>query len=151
MLGNCERRDGLDIRPCAGENGDMSWKKLLAYISGSVDEELLKRNEYLGTENRILRGQIKGQVRLTDTERISLARIGKELGKRTLEQVATIVKPATILGWQRSSPKNNRSHVFRAQEAGREEVRHQEVRRRSSILVYTPSRLEEPGAWEATD
>ena len=50
MLGNCERRDGLDIRPCADENGDMSWKKLLTYISGSVDEELLKRNEYLGTD-----------------------------------------------------------------------------------------------------
>ncbi len=101
MLGNCERRDGLDLRPCAGVNGDMSWKKLLAYISGSVNEELLKRNEYLGTENRILRGQIKGQVRLTDTERISLARIGKELGKRALEEIATIVKPATILGWHR--------------------------------------------------
>ena len=30
----------------------MDWKKLLAYISGSVDEGLLLRNEYLVTENR---------------------------------------------------------------------------------------------------
>ena len=33
----------------------MDWKVLLAYITGSVDQELLLRNEYLVTENRILR------------------------------------------------------------------------------------------------
>jgi hypothetical protein len=37
----------------------MDWTTLLAYISGSVDEELLLRNEYLVAENRILRDQIK--------------------------------------------------------------------------------------------
>ena len=31
----------------------MNWKRLLTYISGSVDQELLLRNEYLATENRI--------------------------------------------------------------------------------------------------
>ncbi len=35
----------------------MDWKTMLAYISGSVDEELLLRNEYLVAENRILRNQ----------------------------------------------------------------------------------------------
>ena len=39
-----------------------------AYISGSVDQELLLRNEYLVTENRILKNQIKGRLRLTDPE-----------------------------------------------------------------------------------
>jgi hypothetical protein len=33
----------------------MNWKGMLAYISGSVEQELLLRNEYLATENRILR------------------------------------------------------------------------------------------------
>jgi hypothetical protein len=33
----------------------MDWKHLLAYITGTVDQELLWRNEYLVTENRILR------------------------------------------------------------------------------------------------
>ena len=36
----------------------MDWKTMLAYISGSVDEELLLRNEYLVVENRILRNQV---------------------------------------------------------------------------------------------
>jgi putative transposase len=79
----------------------MDWKTLLAYISGSVDEELLLRNEYLVAESRILRAQIKGRIQLNDAERQTLAEIGKRLSKRALEEVANIVKPATILSWQR--------------------------------------------------
>jgi len=74
---------------------------MLAYISGSVDEELLLRNEYLAAENRMLRDQIKGRVPLTDAERQTLAAIGNKLGKKALEEVAQIVKLATILAWQR--------------------------------------------------
>ena len=36
----------------------MGWKTLLVYITGPVDQELLLRNEYLVTENRILRQQV---------------------------------------------------------------------------------------------
>ena len=57
----------------------MGWKRLLAYITGSVDQELLWRNEYLVTENRLLRAQIKGRIRLSDDERKTLAEIGKRL------------------------------------------------------------------------
>jgi putative transposase len=74
---------------------------MLAYVTGSVDEELLARNEYLVTENRILRGQIKGRLRLTDPERISLATAARRLGRKALEEVAQRVRPETILGWQR--------------------------------------------------
>ncbi len=79
----------------------MDWKRLLAYISGSVDQELLLRNEYLVTENQILRNQLKGRLRLTDGERKTLAEIGKRLGKKALEEIASIVKPETILAWHR--------------------------------------------------
>jgi putative transposase len=79
----------------------MDWKKLLAYISGSVDEDLLLRNEYLVTENRVLRAQIKGRLRLTDGERKTLAEVGKKLGRKALDEVANVVKPETILAWHR--------------------------------------------------
>lgn len=59
----------------------MDWTTLLAYISGSVDEELLLRNEYLVAENRILRDQIKGRIQLSDAERQTLAEIGKKTGQ----------------------------------------------------------------------
>src|SRR5438874_5899160 len=80
----------------------MDWKRLLAYITGTVDQELLIRNEYLVTENRLLRQQITGRVRLTDAERKTLAEIGYKLGKQALAEVATIVTPETILGWHRT-------------------------------------------------
>ena len=79
----------------------MNWKRMLAYVTGSVDEELLARNEYLVTENRILRHQIKGRVRLTDPERISLAEVATRLGRKALAEIAQIVRPETILGWHR--------------------------------------------------
>jgi putative transposase len=76
----------------------MDWKQLLAYITGTVDQELLLRNEYLVTENRILRDQLKGRIRLSDGVRKVLAEIGQQLGKKALAEVARIVKPDTILG-----------------------------------------------------
>jgi transposase InsO family protein len=79
----------------------MDWKSFLAYITGSVDQELLVRNAYLVTENRVLRNQIKGRIRLTDGERKTLAEIGKQLSKHALAEVATIVRPETILAWHR--------------------------------------------------
>jgi hypothetical protein len=51
-----------------------------------VDEELLLRNEYLVAENRIWRDQIQGRVPLSDTERQTLAEIGKKLLKQALEE-----------------------------------------------------------------
>jgi putative transposase len=72
---------------------------MMAYVTGSVDQELLRQNEYLITENRILREQIKGRARLSNSERISLAGIGKRLGRKALADVAQIVRPETILGW----------------------------------------------------
>lgn len=76
-------------------------KTWLAYISGSVDEALLLRNECLTAENRILRDPITGRVQFSEAERRTLAEIGKKLSKQTLEEVVSIVKPDTILAWHR--------------------------------------------------
>jgi len=54
----------------------MEWPHILAYITGTVDQELLLRNEYLATENRILRDQIKVRLLLSDSEKKTLAEIG---------------------------------------------------------------------------
>jgi hypothetical protein len=60
----------------------MEWGRLLAYITGTVDQELLLRNEYLAAENRILRGQLKWRLRLSEGERATLGEIGRRLGAR---------------------------------------------------------------------
>jgi hypothetical protein len=47
----------------------IDWKQLLVYFTGLADQELLVRNEYLLTENRLLRQQIASRVRLLDGSR----------------------------------------------------------------------------------
>ena len=79
----------------------MDWVRILAYITGTVDQELLLRNEYLVAENRILRAQLNAPLRLTDAERMTLAEIAYRLGRAALEDVANVVKPDTLLGWYR--------------------------------------------------
>ena len=73
----------------------------LVMVGHHVDEELLLRNEYLAAENEILKSKIEGLVRLTNPERIRLAKISKRLGRKGLERVPCIVKPDTLLRWYR--------------------------------------------------
>jgi hypothetical protein len=65
----------------------MDWVRILAYVTGMVDQKLLTRNEYLAAENRILKAQLKGQLKLTDAERATLAEIGHRLGRKALAEV----------------------------------------------------------------
>ena len=67
----------------------MEWARILAYITGTVDQDLLLRNEYLAAENRILKAQLKGRLRLSDAERAKLGEIGHRLGRKALGEVAT--------------------------------------------------------------
>src|SRR5215831_6449566 len=79
----------------------MIWARMLAYITGTVDQELLLRNEYLAAENRILRAKIQGRLLLSEPEKITLAEIAHRLGRRTLAEVAAAAKPDTLLRWYR--------------------------------------------------
>ena len=77
------------------------WARLLAFVTGFVNQELLLRNEYLIAENRILRGHLPMRLRLADPERVTLGEIVKRLGRNALKDVAQVAKPDTILGWYR--------------------------------------------------
>ena len=70
-----------------------NWLQLLAYVTGSINQELLLRNEYLAAENHILKSQIKGRLRLSDGERATLAGIAKRLGRKALQEIACVAKP----------------------------------------------------------
>jgi putative transposase len=79
----------------------MDWARMLAYVTGTVDQELLARNEYLTAENRILKAQLNGRLKLSDAERSTLGEIGHRFGRAALAEVATVAKPDTILAWYR--------------------------------------------------
>src|SRR5215471_5995130 len=76
------------------------WVRLLAYITGLVNQELLLQNEYLGAPG-ILRAHLPSRLRLSDPQRSTLAEIGKRLGRKALAEVARVAKPDTILEWYR--------------------------------------------------
>src|SRR3954464_2954397 len=78
-----------------------SLARLLAYVTGLVNQRLLLQCEYLIAENRILRSHTSGRLRLSDGERSTLAEVGKELGRECLAEVACVAKPETILAWYR--------------------------------------------------
>ena len=54
-----------------------SWARLLAYVTGLVNQRLILQCEYLVAENRILRSHLPANLRLLDSERRALAEIGK--------------------------------------------------------------------------
>src|SRR5580765_4993172 len=74
------------------------WARILAFVTGLVNQELLLRNEYLAAENRVLRAHLPSRLRLSDPERSTLAEIAKRLGRKALREIACVAKPDTILG-----------------------------------------------------
>ena len=77
------------------------WARLLSFVTGLVNQELLLRNEYLAAENRILRAHLPARLRLSDAERSTLAEVAKRLGRKALQDVARVAKPDTLLAWYR--------------------------------------------------
>ena len=84
----------------------MLWARMMACVTGTVNQELLLRNEYLGAENRILRGQFKGRLLLSEGEKATLADIAQRLGRKALEELAAVAKPDTLLAWYRKLVAN---------------------------------------------
>jgi len=78
---------------------------VIATIARLLCGELALQNEYLRLENKILKSKIKGRIRFTDDERRSLVEAALAMGKRLMESVVNIVKPATLLAWQRRLEK----------------------------------------------
>ena len=68
----------------------MVWARMLAYITGTVDQELLVRNEYLAAENRILKAQIKGRLLLSEADKATLAEIAHRLETHPESPPATV-------------------------------------------------------------
>jgi hypothetical protein len=92
----------------------MDWARILAYITGTVDQELLLRNEYLAAENRILKAQLQGRLRLSDAERVTLGEIGHRLAaRRSARWRLPLCQTPSRAGTESSSPANSmdRAHV----------------------------------------
>ncbi len=86
-----------------GANRRFNWAglPLIATIARLLCREQTLQNEYLRAENKVLRSKVKGRIRFNDEERRSLVDAALAMGRKLMRQVVTIVKPETILKWQR--------------------------------------------------
>jgi hypothetical protein len=112
---------------------------MLAYVTGRVNQELLLRNEYLGAENRILRGKIKGRLLLSEGEKVTLAEIAHRLGREALENLAATANPDTMLGWYRKFIANKFDESRFRRRAGRPRI-NEEIERLVVMTVTRSSR-----------
>src|SRR4026208_2376726 len=96
MVKILDRRCGRPSLPCRFVIQNNTCARLLAYVTGLVNQRLLLQCEYLIAENRILRSHVSGRLRLSDAERSTLAEVGKRRGRKCLAEVACVAKPETI-------------------------------------------------------
>src|SRR6516164_9637708 len=75
------------------------WIRLLAYVTGLVNPELLLLNEYLAAENRILRTHLPTRLCLSDPEKIRLGR--NREGARPWPKSSVLPSRIPILAWYR--------------------------------------------------
>ncbi len=76
------------------------WQLLLIILAGWLTRQQEAAVEYLRTENQVLKETHgKKRIMLSDDQRRRLAVKGKILGRKALEEIATIVTPDTILRW----------------------------------------------------
>ena len=74
---------------------------VIATVARLLCRELTLQNEYLLLENRTLKSKVPGRLRFTDEERRCLSEAALAMGRSLMKEVVSIVKPETILAWQR--------------------------------------------------
>jgi putative transposase len=99
------------------------WQLLLFIIAGWINRHQQDVVEYLRTENQVLKEKLgKKRILLDDDQRRRLAVKGKILGRKALQEIATIVTPDTILCWHRELVARKWDYSKRRQKLGRPPV-----------------------------
>lgn len=70
---------------------------IITTISQLLCCELTFQNECLRSENKMLKFRIKGRIKFADDEWRTLVDAALDMGRKPMESVVSIVKPATIL------------------------------------------------------
>ena len=96
------------------------WELAFAILAGWVNREQQESNDYLRTENQVLKEKLgKKRILLNDDQRRRLAVKGKILGRKRLEEVGTLFTPDTILRWHRKLVSAKHDYSDRRKKVGR--------------------------------
>ncbi len=79
-----------------------AWQMILACLAGWIHREQQQRIEFLQTELAVVREMLgKKRLRFNDDQRRRLAAKGKEIGRKGLLEIGSLVTPDTLLRWHR--------------------------------------------------
>jgi hypothetical protein len=105
------------------------WQLLLLILAGWINRHQQEVLEYLRAENQVLKEKLgKRRILLTDDQRRRLAVKGKVLGRKALQEIATIVTPDTILRWHRELVAQKWDCSDRRQKLGRPPISKETIR-----------------------
>lgn len=90
------------------------WLQFLAYVTGAVEKSVMAKCDYVLAENKVFKSRQEKRFIFTDAERKILAEKAKAIGK-DLKDIATIVKPNTLLKWYRELIKKKWDYSDRKQ------------------------------------
>ncbi|MDA0837679.1 MAG: hypothetical protein O3B01_30015 [Planctomycetota bacterium] len=91
---------------------------LLVRVGRLFEKELAQENDYLRAENKILRSKLGTRIPLTENDRRILVRFGMQIRER-LRDVISIVKPETLLAWNRRMKREKWTFQREKNQAGR--------------------------------
>ena len=104
------------------------WQLLLLILAGRINRHQQDAIEYLLTENQVLREKLgKRRILLNDDQRRRLAVKGKVLSRESLDKLARIVRPDTLLRWHRELIARKWDRSDQRQSVGRPRIRQQIV------------------------
>ena len=99
------------------------WQLLPMILAGLVNREQQRTIDYLRTENAVLKEKLGNKrILLNDDQRRRLAVKARVLGRKVLEDIATIVTPDTLLRWHRRLVAEKWDYSARRAKPGRPSV-----------------------------
>jgi putative transposase len=111
---------------------------LITTIQKLFSEDLAKENDFLRQENKILRSKLGRRVPLTEADRRILVRYGLTIKER-LAEVLTIVRPETLLAWNRRMKRQKWTFDNTPKQPGRPS--------KAKATVELALRMAEENAW----
>src|SRR5690349_1802539 len=78
---------------------EYNWARLLAYVTGLVNQELLLQNEYLAAENRILRSHLPSQTAAIQPGARDAGRDWPQIGKEGSGECGLRGETRSDSGW----------------------------------------------------
>jgi hypothetical protein len=110
ILASAEAAHGQNTRMRGGitvfydwrlKTNETTWARLLAYVTGLVDHELLLQNVYLAADDRILKAHLHPNLRAVGPRAVHAGGNWQALGAQRAAASGAPHKPDTILGWYR--------------------------------------------------